>query len=65
MQALLSAVLAVASIVPAIGGSHGAIWLLRHGGYGAVALIGCGACAYAIVLAYTRLPQAWRAWSAP
>jgi hypothetical protein len=63
MQALLSAALAVSSILAATAGGHGTIWLLRHGGYGGVVLIGCGACAYAIVLAYTRLPQAWRAWS--
>ena len=65
MQSLLSAVLAAVSLVSATVGSHGAIWLLDQGGYGFVVLIGSGACAYAVVLCYTRLPQAWRAWSAP
>lgn len=61
-QALLSAALAMASAAAALWPPHGL--LDRPGGQAVVLVIGIGASAYATVLAYTRLPAAWSAWSA-
>jgi hypothetical protein len=61
-QALLSAVLAVASAAAAVWPPHGL--LDRPAGQAVVLLIGIAASAYATVLAYTQLPAAWSAWSA-
>jgi hypothetical protein len=61
-QALLSAVLAVASAAAAVWPPHGL--LDRPAGQAVVLVIGIAAAAYATVLAYTQLPAAWSAWSA-
>jgi hypothetical protein len=61
-QALLSAVLAVASAAAAVWPPHGL--LDRPAGQAVVLMIGIAASAYATVLAYTQLPAAWSAWSA-
>lgn len=61
-QALLSAVLAVASAAAAVSPPHGL--LDRPAGQAVVLVIGIAAAAYATVLAYTQLAAAWSAWSA-
>ena len=61
-QALLSAILAVASAAAAVWPPHGL--LERPAGQAVVLMIGIAASAYATVLAYTQLPAAWSAWSA-
>jgi len=61
-QALLSAVLAVASAAAAVWPPHGL--LDRPPSQAVVLVIGIAAAAYATVLAYTQLPAAWSAWSA-
>ena len=61
-QALLSAVLAVASAAAAAWAPARAPGSPRRSGRGP--LIGIAASAYATVLAYTQLPAAWSAWSA-
>ena len=62
VQALLSAVLAVACAAAAIWPPHGL--LDRPAAEAMVLVIGIAASAYATVLAYTQLPAAWSAWSA-
>jgi hypothetical protein len=62
VQALLSALLAVACAAAAVWPPHAL--LDRPAGQAVVLVIGIAAAAYATVLAYTQLPAAWSAWSA-
>ncbi|MGI8712157.1 MAG: hypothetical protein ACR2NR_03040 [Solirubrobacteraceae bacterium] len=65
-QSALSAALALVAFAAAIGGSHGAGWILgRPLGSGVVLVLGIAASVYGTVVAYAELPLAWRAWSAP
>ena len=66
IQSVLSAVIAIALLAVAFAPPHGIGWLLAREPASAVALaLGIAGCAYAIVLAYRELPQAWNAWSRP
>jgi uncharacterized membrane protein YphA (DoxX/SURF4 family) len=62
VQALISAVLAVACATAAVWPPHRL--LDRPAGQAVILVIGIAASAYATVLAYTQLPAAWSAWSA-
>lgn len=63
-QSVLSGLLALLAVTAALFPPHGLGWLLaRSPQYAAVFALGTGGLAYAIVLVYTELPQAWRAWS--
>lgn len=65
-QSVLSALFALAAICAIVAGAHGLDWVLgRPALDAAVALVGIAGGAYATVLAYTQLPRAWAAWSAP
>jgi hypothetical protein len=48
-----------------VAGAHGIGWILGSAGaaIGFVAALGIAGSAYAAVLVYTTLPQAWAAWS--
>jgi hypothetical protein len=64
VQSLLSAALAVVAVGAAVAPAHGIGWVVGSGaGRAGVLILGIAASAYAIVLAYTALPQAWAAWS--
>ncbi len=64
-QSLLSAALGVIAVGAAIAPAHGLGWILGAGvAQAGVVMVGIGASAYAVVLAYTQLPRAWAAWSA-
>ena len=64
LQALLSAALCLVAVGAAIAPAHGIGWVLDAGAAQAVALVvGISGCAYATIIAYTELPQAWSAWS--
>jgi Methylamine utilisation protein MauE len=66
IQSVLSAGIAVIVLAAAAAGPHGTGWLLgRAPASAAVLAVGIAGCAYAIVLAYRELPQAWGAWSRP
>ncbi len=66
IQSSLSAAIALAMLAVAFAGPHGIGWLLgRAPASAAVLAVGVAGCAYAIVLAYRELPQAWNAWSRP
>ncbi len=59
-----SLALASACIAGALWVPHGVSWVLsRSVGVGAALAIGVAGMAYAVVLAYTELPGAWRAWT--
>jgi hypothetical protein len=59
-QSALSFVLALACAGPA----HGAGWIVgRPLGTAVVLALGVAAAAYGIVVVYSELPPAWRAWS--
>ncbi len=64
IQAALSLALAVLVATAAVWPAHGLPWLLGHGpGYATVLILALGATVYALVLAYTVLPQTWLSWS--
>jgi hypothetical protein len=65
VQAVLSGVLAAVALAAAVAGVHGIGWILGSAGatIGLVAALGILGAAYAAVLVYTALPQAWAAWS--
>jgi Methylamine utilisation protein MauE len=66
IQSSLSAAIAIVVLAAAFAGPRGIGWLLGRAPASAVALAaGIAGCAYAIVLAYRELPQAWNAWSRP
>jgi hypothetical protein len=66
IQSVLSAVIALALLAAAFAPPHGIGWLLGRAPASALALaVGIAGSAYAIVLAYRELPQAWNAWSRP
>jgi hypothetical protein len=63
LQSALSAALAVLAALSAAAGVHGAGWILaRPAGTLAVLAIGTAGLLYAIVLAYSELPELWRSW---
>jgi hypothetical protein len=63
-QSLISAVLAVVCLAAAVRSPHGVGWVLgRPADEAAVLVLGIAGTAYATVLAYTRLPVVWEAWS--
>jgi Methylamine utilisation protein MauE len=65
-QSLISASIAIIALAGAVAGPHGIGWLLgRPPASAAVLITGIAGCAYAVVLAYRELPQAWNAWSRP
>jgi hypothetical protein len=65
-QWVLSATLATVALAGALAGAHGLPWVLERPAFEATTiLIGIAGAAYATVLAYTLLPQAWSSWSAP
>jgi hypothetical protein len=64
-QSMLSAAFAVIAALAATEPVHGAAWILDRPPGSAVAVsVGIAGIAYAAVIAYTELPQAWTAWSA-
>lgn len=64
-QSLLSGLLALAALAAVLTPVHGLGWVLARPALEAVAImIGVAGAAYATVLAYTLLPQAWTSWSA-
>ena len=64
-QGAISAVLAVLALSALAAHAHGLGWVIdRPGLETATILIGIAGAAYAILLAYTLLPQAWASWSA-
>jgi hypothetical protein len=66
VQSILSAAIAILMLAAAFAGPHGIGWLFGRAPASAVVLgVGIAGCAYAIVLAYRELPQAWSAWSRP
>jgi hypothetical protein len=65
LQATLSMALAAVALAAAGFSTHGIGWIVgRDPLIAAVLVAGIFASAYATVLAYTQLPQAWTAWSA-
>jgi uncharacterized membrane protein YphA (DoxX/SURF4 family) len=65
-HAVLSATLGAAALAGALTGAHGLQWILDRPAFEATTiLVGTAGAAYATVLAYTLLPQAWTSWSAP
>jgi hypothetical protein len=63
-QSMLSAALAALVLAALLSGAHGLGWVLARPAPDAAAiLIGTAGAAYAAVLAYTQLPQAWASWS--
>jgi Methylamine utilisation protein MauE len=65
-QSAISAVFAAVALTALTAGAHGVAWVLdRPALEAATILIGTAGAAYAAALAYTLLPQAWTAWSAP
>jgi hypothetical protein len=63
-QSMTSAALAALALAALLSGAHGLGWVLaRPASDAAVILIGTAGAAYAAVLAYTELPQAWASWS--
>lgn len=64
-QSLLSATVALIAGLGAAEPVHGAAWILDRPPGSAVAVsVGIAGVAYAAVVVYTELPQAWAAWSA-
>jgi Methylamine utilisation protein MauE len=65
LQSLLSGALALVAGAAAVAGAHPIGWVLGSAGaaIGVVAALGLVGAAYAAVLVYTALPQAWAAWS--
>jgi hypothetical protein len=63
-HSLVSAVLALVCFAAAVRSPHAVGWVLgRPADEAAVLALGIAASAYATVLAYTRLPIVWAAWS--
>jgi hypothetical protein len=62
-QSLISGALAIGVLAAALAGAHGARWIVNREAAAAVTLVvAIAGAVYAIVLAYTALPAAWRAW---
>jgi uncharacterized membrane protein YphA (DoxX/SURF4 family) len=65
-QGVLSAGLGTVALAGALAGAHGLQWVLDRSAFEAATILtGIAGAAYATVLAYTLLPQAWTSWSAP
>lgn len=63
IQSVLSAAIAIIVLAAAVAGPHGMGWLLGRAPVSAAVLaVAIAGCAYAVVLAYRELPQAWSAW---
>ncbi len=63
---LISVALAAVGLLAAGAEPLGLRWILeRPPGTAVAVLVGTAGLAYALVLAYTQLPRAWAAWSAP
>jgi hypothetical protein len=66
LQSLLSGALCLVAVAAAVAPAHGIGWVLDAGaGQAGALIVGIGGAAYATVIAYTVLPQAWAAWSGP
>lgn len=66
LQSALSGALAVVCLLAAIGGARSLGWILeRSPGVVTVLGLGTAGAVYGVVLAYSELPQLWRAWSPP
>ncbi len=66
LQSLLSGALCLVAVAAALAPAHGIGWVLDAGaGQAGALIVGIGGAAYATVIAYTVLPQAWSAWSGP
>lgn len=64
VHCLLSITLALVAGAGAIWVPHGLSWVIsRQVAVGAALAVGVAGAVYAVVLAYTELPGAWRAWS--
>jgi hypothetical protein len=64
LQSVLSLLLALGALAAIRWTPHGIAWVLdRSPSFVAVMVVGTAGLAYGTVLAYTELPQAWRAWS--
>ncbi len=64
VHSVLSGTLGLVAVAAAIAQAHGIGWILGSGvARAGVLTVGIAGSAYAIVLAYTHLPQAWSAWS--
>lgn len=64
LQSLLSGAFCLVAVATAITPAHGIGWVLDAGaGQAGALIVGIGGAAYATVIAYTVLPQAWSAWS--
>jgi hypothetical protein len=61
LQGLLNVTLMAVSLAAAVHQPHGLGWIVGQ----PVLMLGIAGAAFAIVLAYTELPRAWSAWSAP
>jgi hypothetical protein len=62
---VLSATLGLVAVAAAAAPAHGVGWVLGAApGQAIVLTAGIVGSAYAIILTYTQLPQAWSAWSA-
>jgi hypothetical protein len=63
-QSVLSVALCAVGVAAAVVTPHGVGWILGGGAaHAATLLLAILASAYAAILAYTLLPQAWTAWS--
>lgn len=64
VQSVVSGALAVVALAATAWVPHSIGWLATQAPAAACASIaGVAGCAYATVVVYTQLPQAWRAWS--
>ncbi len=65
-QAFLSGTFALLALAALAAGAHGIGWVITRPAIEVAAiLVGTAGAAYATVLTYTLLPQAWRSWSGP
>lgn len=63
VQSWLSAALAALALAAAAWPPHGVGWVLGRPAAQALTLaVGAAGCVYGLVVAYTQLPGAWRAW---
>ncbi len=64
LQSALSGTVAAVCLLAAIGGARSLGWILeRSPGVVTVLGLGTAGAVYGVVLAYSELPQLWRAWS--
>jgi hypothetical protein len=66
IHAIISVMFSLVALGGALAGPRGLSWVLgRPPGQAAVLVVAVVASTYAAVIAYTELPRAWSAWSAP